>query len=160
MHTSALWQVAHPYVSCAIKFTIILFRWLQWCYPNCTQLFFPLLQTKPVSIKTDTEKVALHAERVLCTDCIHTALKWFGLSALLILQSVPSWKQQLFSADCGIHLTFHISTVLFMPHGVIKHCAIKKGCYWDFFVFVLFFIWGHSLCDSTFCRTISNYLFT
>lgn len=120
--------VAPPYVFCAIKFTIILFRCLQWCYPNCTQLFFPLLQTEPVSIEPDTEKVASH-----------TQPEWFGWSALLILHSLSSWKQQ-------------------QPHGVIQHCTIKKSCYWHFFAFVLFFfIWVHSLCDSSFCRKISNY---
>lgn len=57
---------------------------------------------------------------VLCTDCMrYTQPEWFGLSALLILQSV-SWKQQ-------------------QPHGVIQHCTIKKSCYWYFFAFVLFF---------------------
>lgn len=62
-------------------------------------------------------------------NCIHTALKWFGLSALLILQSVPSCKRP-----------FHISRGLSMPHGVIKHCTVQKGVIDGFFLFVLFYL--------------------
>lgn len=49
-----------------------------------------------------------------------------------------------FSADCGIHLTFHISTVLFMPHGVIKHCTIKNVI--DTFLLLSFFLFEYIHC--------------
>lgn len=142
MHTSALWQVAHPYVSCAIKFTII-----------------------PFPSSTNNSCLDKNWHREGCIACwtgvvyrLHTyspKVVWFvcfaNLAKCALLETAA------FSADCGIHLTFHIRTVLFMPHGVIKHCTIKKGCYWCFFGVVLFFICVHSLCDSSFGRKISNY---